>query len=150
MAKQQGGRKRVLLVVKHKDAAVAAAEHPPAHLPGAGDSAEAAIGALYQASALDLIRLAYVIVGDRPTAEDVVQEAFCGLYRRWDRLDGPDAAIYYVRASVLNGCRSVLRHRAVRRRGMAEVRRRSLTEGSSAMSAESVVLGGAGRGNPGA
>jgi RNA polymerase sigma-70 factor (sigma-E family) len=160
MAKQQGGGRRVLLVVESKDGVVAAAEHPPGDLrgaggipgdgdlpgggdlPGAGDSAEAAVGALYQASALNLIRLAYVMVDDRPTAEDVVQEAFCGLYRRWDRLEGADAAVYYVRASVLNGCRSVLRHRAVRRRGMAEVRRRSLAERSTAVSPEAVVLGG--------
>jgi len=142
MAKQQGGRRRVLLVVESKDAVVEAVQPPPEHLSGAKDSAEEAVGALYQASAPDLIRLAYVIVGDRPTAEDVVQEAFCGLYRRWDRLDGADAASYYVRASVLNGCRSVLRRRAVRRRGMAEVRRRSLAERSSAVSPEAVVLGG--------
>ena len=93
-----------------------------------------AVGALYQASALGLIRLAYVMLGDRPSAEDVVQEAFCGLYRHWGRLDGADGAMYYVRASVLNGCRSVLRRRAVRRRG--------LTEQSPAVSAEAVVLGG--------
>jgi RNA polymerase sigma-70 factor (sigma-E family) len=142
MAKQQGGPPRVLLGVKHDDAGVASAEHPPAHLPGAGDSAATAVGALCQATALDLIRLAYVMLGDRPTAEDVVQEAFCGLYRRWDRLDGADAAIYYVRASVLNGCRSVLRHRAVRRRGLAEVRRRSLAEQASAVSPETAVLVG--------
>jgi RNA polymerase sigma-70 factor (sigma-E family) len=153
MAKQQDGRPRVLLVVESKKTVVAAAEHPPGGLPGAGDlpgadgppgagdGAEAAVGALYQASALDLIRLAYVIVGDRPTAEDIVQEAFCGLYRHWDRLDDAGAATRYVRASVLNGCRSVLRHRAVRRRRIAEVRRRSLA-GQPSMSAEAVVLGG--------
>jgi RNA polymerase sigma-70 factor (sigma-E family) len=101
---------------------------------GAGDSAEAAVGALYQTSALGLIRLAYVMLGDLPSAEDVVQEAFCGLYRQWGRLDGADGALYYVRASVLNGCRSVLRHRAVRRRGLAEQ--------PPAVSAEAVVLGG--------
>jgi hypothetical protein len=26
------------------------------------------------------------MLGDRPAAEDVVQEAFCGLYRRWHSL----------------------------------------------------------------
>ena len=77
----------------------------------AGDAAEVAVAALYQASALGLIGLAYVMLGDRPSAEDVVQEAFCGLYRRWDRLANADSALYYVRASVLNGCRSVLRRR---------------------------------------
>jgi RNA polymerase sigma-70 factor (sigma-E family) len=93
-----------------------------------------AVGALYQASALGLIRLAYIMLGDRPSAEDVVQEAFCGLYRRWDRLEDAGSAVYYVRASVLNGCRSVLRHRAVRRRGVADQ--------PPAVSAEAVVLSG--------
>ncbi len=80
-----------------------------------GDSAEVAVGALYQASAVSLIRLAWIMLGDRPSAEDVVQEAFCDLYRRWDRLAKADSALYYVRSSVLNGCRSVLRRRVVRR-----------------------------------
>jgi RNA polymerase sigma-70 factor (sigma-E family) len=114
----------------------------PGRCPGTGDSPEAAVGALYQASALGLIRLAYVIVGDRPTAEDVVQEAFFGLYRNWDRVDGADAASRYVRASVLNGCRSVLRHRAVRRKGLAKVRQTSLAEPPSDASPEAVVLCG--------
>jgi RNA polymerase sigma-70 factor (sigma-E family) len=78
---------------------------------GAGDGADAAIGALYQANALSLIRLAYLMLGDRPSAEDVVQEAFIGLYRRWDHLTEAGHAVSYVRSSVLNGCRSVLRHR---------------------------------------
>jgi hypothetical protein len=41
---------------------------------------------LYDAHALGMIRLAYSMLGDRPSAEDVVQEAFCGLYRRWPYL----------------------------------------------------------------
>jgi hypothetical protein len=51
-----------------------------ARRPG-GDSAEAAVAALYRASAAGLIRMAYVMLDDLPGAEDVVQEAFCGLYR---------------------------------------------------------------------
>ena len=45
-----------------------------------------AVTALYQVHALGLIRLAVVMLGDRAAAEDVVQEAFCGLYRRWHSL----------------------------------------------------------------
>lgn len=75
-------------------------------------SAEGAVTALYQAHALGLIRLAHIMLGDRACAEDVVQEAFCGLYRRWSALSDPATALPYVRASVLNGCRSVLRRRA--------------------------------------
>ena len=65
---------------------------------------------------LGLIRLAYVMPGDRAAAEDVVQEAFYNLYRRWDLLANQDSALQYAHRSVMNGCRSVLRGRAVRRR----------------------------------
>jgi RNA polymerase sigma-70 factor (sigma-E family) len=113
----------------------AAAAVDPGSWPDDGpDSAEAAVAALYEASALELIRMAYVMLGDLPSAEDVVQEAFYGLYRRWDRLADPAGATYYVRTSVLNGCRSALRRRAVRRRPLADP--------PPAVSAEAVVLVG--------
>jgi RNA polymerase sigma-70 factor (sigma-E family) len=69
------------------------------------------VTALYKIHAIGLIRLAVVILGDRPAAEDVVQEAFCGLYRRWEHLADTGNALGYVRSSVLNGCRSELRSR---------------------------------------
>lgn len=69
---------------------------------------------LYREHALGLIRLAVVMLGDRPAAEDVVQEAFCGLYRRWSHLTDPAKSLPYVRSAVLNGCRSVIRQRARR------------------------------------
>jgi RNA polymerase sigma-70 factor (sigma-E family) len=75
-------------------------------------AAETGVTALYQAHALGLIRLAHIMLGDRPAAEDVVQEAFCGLYRRWPHLSDPGRALPYLRASVLNGCRSLQRRRA--------------------------------------
>jgi RNA polymerase sigma factor (sigma-70 family) len=82
----------------------------PGDRDGSGrQGADEAVTALYRAHALGLIRLAHIMLGDRPAAEDVVQEAFCGLYRRWAKLSDPDRALPYVRSSVLNGCRSVLR-----------------------------------------
>jgi RNA polymerase sigma-70 factor (sigma-E family) len=117
-----------------------AAEVDPEGWPDDGPgSAEAAITALYEASALGLIRMAYVMLGDLPSAEDVVQEAFCGLYRRWDRLADTAGATYYVRTSVLNGCRSALRRRAVRR---GFLQHGPLADPPPAVSAETVVLGG--------
>jgi RNA polymerase sigma-70 factor (sigma-E family) len=71
----------------------------------------AAVGALYAEHALGLVRLAHIMLGSRPAAEDVVQEAFVGLYRRWAKLDDQARALGYLRSSVLNGCRSVLRGR---------------------------------------
>ncbi len=73
--------------------------------------ARARVTALYAAHALGLVRLAHVMLGDRAAAEDVVQEAFSGLYRRWEQVSDKDKALRYVRSSVLNGCRTVLRRR---------------------------------------
>jgi RNA polymerase sigma-70 factor (sigma-E family) len=137
VGEQQDDESRVSLNVDLDDlGSGTAVDLPESATPqfDAGAGAEAAVTALYQASALSLIRLAYIMLGDIPSAEDVVQEAFCGLYRRWDRLKDHSGALYYVRASVLNGCRSVLRRRAVRRRGLAHQ--------PAADSAETVVLSG--------
>lgn len=89
---------------------------PEARGKPAADSAAAAVAALYQHHAMGLIRLAYLMLGDRAGAEDAVQDAFCGLYRHWDRLADRDRALAYVRSSVLNGCRSALRRRTTGRR----------------------------------
>ncbi len=70
---------------------------------------EAVVTALYAEHALGLTRLALIMVGDRSAAEDIVQDAFCGLHRRWDKLRDPAKALSYVRSSVINGCRSEFR-----------------------------------------
>jgi RNA polymerase sigma factor (sigma-70 family) len=51
------------------------------------------------------------MLGDRVAAEDVVQDAFLGLYRHWDGLADPGKALTYVRSAVLNRCRNALRQR---------------------------------------
>jgi RNA polymerase sigma-70 factor (sigma-E family) len=78
----------------------------------AGDNPDAAAEAvtwIYKVHVLSLTRLAHVMLGDRGAAEDVVHDAFCGLYRRWYHLADTGKALSYLRASVLNGCRSVMR-----------------------------------------
>ena len=90
----------------------------PAAQPADTQTAAAAVTALYEQTAVSLIRLAYVILSDRQAAEDVVQDAFCNLYRRFDRLTDSETLARYVRASVINGCRSALRRRAVRSRNV--------------------------------
>ncbi len=82
-------------------------------LTDAGPEADARqqVTALFEAQALGLVRLAKVMLGDQSIAEDVVQDAFVGLYRRWASVHDRDKAVGYLRASVLNGCRTVHRSR---------------------------------------
>ena len=85
----------------------------------AGSAAAAtAVTALYQQHAVGLTRLAIIMLGDRAAAEDVVQDAFFGLYRNWRRLGDPAKALSYARSAVLNRCRNALRDQA--RRGHRE------------------------------
>jgi len=80
---------------------------------GAGTPA-ASVDDLYREHAVGLIRLAVLLVGDQATAEDVVQDAFVGLYRGWGRLRDPGNALGYLRTAVINGCRSVHRSKSDR------------------------------------
>ena len=66
------------------------------------------VTALFEAHALGLVKLAKVMLGDQSIAEDVVQDAFVGMYRKWASLHDRDKALGYLRASVLNA----LPHRA--------------------------------------
>lgn len=77
--------------------------------PPTPEQPAAAVSALYTEHALAMIRLAHIILGNRAAAEDVVQDAFCGLYRRWAHIANKDKAVSYVRSSVLNGCRTIMR-----------------------------------------
>ena len=87
--------------------------NPVTEKPTLAAGAEGQVTALYQAHATGLVRLAMLMLdGDQGAAEDVVQDAFFGLYRRWDKLSDPERAISYARSSVLNGCRDVLRKRS--------------------------------------
>jgi RNA polymerase sigma-70 factor (sigma-E family) len=78
-------------------------DQPPDH--------EAMLTTLFREHYLGLVRMALLIVGDQPTAEDVVQDAFAALHRRLDRLSDRDNTLAYIRAAVVNGCRTVLRRR---------------------------------------
>ena len=62
-----------------------------------------------------MVRLADLLGADDP--EDIAQEAFARLIRKYDSLRDPDAALAYVRASVCNLTRNRHRHlRVVRLR----------------------------------
>jgi RNA polymerase sigma-70 factor (sigma-E family) len=101
----------------------------------ASPDAAAVVGELHRAHALALVRLATLLVGDRASAEDVVQDAFAGLYAALPRLRDPARALPYLRTAVINGCRSV--HRA-RRRALA----RPVPPDPPVWSAEAAVIDG--------
>lgn len=61
---------------------------------------------LYVDRRTDFVRLAYLLVGHREVAEELVQEAFVACAPRWPELDRPQA---YLRTAVVNGGRSWLR-----------------------------------------
>ncbi|MET8989426.1 SigE family RNA polymerase sigma factor [Nonomuraea wenchangensis] len=86
---------------------------PPQGVPPAAATDEAVLGELFLTQRLGLVRLAYLLVGDQETAEDVVQDAFTALHRRWDRLSDHDRVLPYLRASVVNGCRMIHRRRSI-------------------------------------
>ncbi|WP_151083793.1 RNA polymerase sigma factor [Nocardioides cynanchi] len=74
-----------------------------------------ALGDLYVAHRLALVRLAMLLVDDRASAEDVVQDAFAGLAGQRGGLRDPDAALAYLRKAVVNRSRSALRRRRTAR-----------------------------------
>jgi RNA polymerase sigma-70 factor (sigma-E family) len=72
---------------------------------------DTAVSELFLAHHARLVVFARMIVGDVGTAEDVVQDAFAALYRRWPWLRDKGAAASYLQAAVANGARSKLRRR---------------------------------------
>lgn len=94
-----------------------------------------AITALFSREYTRLVRAAVLLVGDVETAEDVVQDAFVAVHRRWARITDPERIGGYLHRAVVNGSRSVLRHRAVVRRHAD-----SLADQESVVDAADVVL----------
>ena len=75
--------------------------------------ADRAVTALYSTHYRSLVRLAALLVRDVATAEEVVQDSFVAMHGGWRRLRDSDKALSYLRQSVVNRSRSVLRHRVV-------------------------------------
>ncbi|MEN3271838.1 MAG: hypothetical protein V7636_599 [Actinomycetota bacterium] len=103
-----------------------------------GRDAASALEVLFRTEQRNLLRLATLLLGDRGAAEEVVQDAFVKLHLSWRRLRDPDRAAAWLRSAVLNGARSQLRRRGVRRR------HREVDVGAAA-SAESGALAEDGR-----
>ena len=67
----------------------------------------------YRTEYAPMVRLARGLVDASEAAEEIAQDAFARVFERWDRLDSPGG---YLRTAVVNGARSELRKREVRRR----------------------------------
>src|SRR5215469_3562308 len=120
MAQQFGLGKRLSTV----DVTMDAPQGPDEIAPPTGtlrrshsaSDAGVSVSELFRDHHLELVRLAVVMLGDLAAAEDVVQDCFERLHRRWHVIREPDRALAYARSSVLNGCRSAHRRSAVSRR----------------------------------
>ncbi len=75
--------------------------------------ADQALDQLYAAHWRSLVRLGVLLVHDVSLAEEIVQDSFVAVHSRWRRLRDPDRALAYLRQTVVNRGRSVLRHRGV-------------------------------------
>ncbi|MGZ4766977.1 MAG: RNA polymerase sigma factor [Ilumatobacteraceae bacterium] len=62
-------------------------------------SGSAQIDEVYRSLSGSLVRLAYLLVGDREEARDIVQSVFASASRRWEAIDDPHA---YLRRAVVN------------------------------------------------
>jgi DNA-directed RNA polymerase specialized sigma24 family protein len=74
---------------------------------GAGQDAVQGMTTLYQAHYQSLVRLAVLLVSDLATAEEIVQEAFADVHGTWRALPGHDAALRYLRRSLIRRSRAV-------------------------------------------
>jgi RNA polymerase sigma-70 factor (sigma-E family) len=81
------------------------------------------VEALFDRSYEAMCRLAYVILGDPHTAEEIVMEAMLQTFSGWGRIRNPDSADVYLKRAVVNLCRSRIRRAAIEARVDAAVRR---------------------------
>jgi RNA polymerase sigma-70 factor (sigma-E family) len=74
---------------------------------------EAVFDAFYRSQWLPMVRFACLTTGSTPLAEEIVQDAFADVYRRWDRIEVP---IGYLRRAVTHRCTSWVRRQRLERR----------------------------------
>jgi len=85
-------------------------------VPGPKDGADEAIESLFHAHYPSLVYTAFCLVGERELAEQLTQEAYLRLWRRWRWIADPQAAPFYLRRTVVNLARQNLRRTVVERR----------------------------------
>lgn len=91
-------------------AAQGSAPAEPAH--GMAE-ADLAITAMYDTEYRSLVRMSAVLLGDVASAEEIVQDSFIAVHAAWRGLRDIDKGVHYLRRTVQNRSRSLLRHRVV-------------------------------------
>lgn len=84
----------------------------PVGQAGAGQDAVQGMTTLYQAHYQSLVRLAVLLASDLATAEEMVQEAFADVHGTWRALPGHDAALRYLRRSLIRRSRAMASQQA--------------------------------------
>jgi RNA polymerase sigma-70 factor (sigma-E family) len=74
------------------------------------------VSGLFRRHYTPMCRLAFVILGDRSLAEEVVMEALVKTFSGWGRIKDLDRSEAYLRQAVVNGCRSKIRRKVLERR----------------------------------
>ena len=85
-------------------------EEMKARTPVVVDDRDERFEQLFRDEHRSMVRLAYTLIGNAAEAEEVVQDGFIDVYRRFDEIHKPGA---YLRTAVVNNCRSLLRRRRV-------------------------------------
>jgi len=70
---------------------------------GGGELADHAFAELYREQLRPMVRLAHLLTAGSPAAEELVQDAFVAVHRRWSTIEQPTA---YLRRTVVNAAAS--------------------------------------------
>jgi RNA polymerase sigma-70 factor (sigma-E family) len=110
---------RWFIVISYEEACMSTGEPELLGLASVSASAggaepDEAVAALHARCYRPLVRLAAALT-DRDTAEDVVQDAFVKVWRRWRWIRDLDKAEHYLRRAVVNAARDRLRRAKVAR-----------------------------------
>ena len=84
-------------------------------------TADDGVSSLYAVHWAPMVRLAWLFVHDDLLAEEIAQDAFVSLHRRWQDVR-PGRGTAYLRQCVVNGARSALRHHKVEQRYLDSLR----------------------------
>ncbi|NNN22707.1 MAG: sigma-70 family RNA polymerase sigma factor [Acidimicrobiales bacterium] len=91
----------------------------------------------YQSNIEAFIKLAFVIVQSVPVAQDIVQDAFISVNRRWVNIHSP---LSYTRISIVNGCKKYLRRKRIEEIVLPRLAKREILEINQRSELEGIIL----------